>query len=109
MDLNQINARVDAALRLNRRAETIVITMAVAIFVLGVLTFLLAYVEKNPYAAGGSALVTAFLYWPIREILKLRRDNLVLQVVPVMVAQLGPIDLAKEIKLLLLHLRGAKR
>lgn len=106
MNLPEIHARVDAALQANRRAEMIVISMAVGIFFLGAGSFCLAYFEKNPYVAGGSALVTAFLYWPIREILKLRRDNLVLQVVPVMLAQLSAADVAKELKKTLDHLRG---
>jgi len=109
MNLAEINSRVDAALIANRRAEGIIIGMAMAIFALGAASFCLAYFEKNPYVAGGSVLLTGFLYWPIGQILKVRRDNLVLQVVPVMVAQLSAEDLAKEIKKTLDHLRGAKK
>ncbi len=108
MNVAEIHARIDGALSANKRAETIVIAMAVGIFVLGVASFLLAYVEKNPYVGGGSILLTGFLYWPIREVLKLRRDNLVLQVVPVMAAQLSPADLSKELKKTLDYLRGKR-
>ncbi len=108
MNLPEIHARVDAALAANKRAEVIVIGMAVAIFVLGAGCFLLAYFEKNPYVASVSLLLTGFLYWPIREVLKLRRDNLILQVVPVMAAQLDPTALATEVKKTLDHLRGMK-
>jgi hypothetical protein len=83
--------------------------MAAGIFTIGVAVLLLGYFASNVYVAGGSALISGFLYWPIREILKLRRDNLVLQVVPVMVAQLGPADLASEIKKTLNHIRGGAR
>lgn len=108
MNLPDIHTRIDAALGANKRAETIVIYMAVGIFALGSVSFLFAYAEKNPYVASGSALLTGFLYWPIREILKLRRDNLVLQVFPVMAAQLNRTDLTSEIKKMLNHLRGGK-
>lgn len=108
MNIAEIHARIDGALSANKRAETIVILMAVGIFLLGTASFLLAYFEKNPYVGGGSVLLTGFLYWPIREVLKLRRDNLVLQVVPVMAAQLSPADLSKELKKTLDYLRGKR-
>jgi hypothetical protein len=108
MDIDKINVRVDAALADNKRAEHIVIAMSVGIFLLGAGAFLFAYVEKNPYVVGGGLLTTAFLYWPIREILKLRRDNLILQVVPAMAAQLSAAEFAKEMKKLLEHLRSKK-
>lgn len=109
MNLSEVNERVDAALSANRRAEIIVVGMAVGIFALGMSIFVLAYIGKNPYIAVGSTILTSFLYWPIREVLKLRRDNLILQVVPVLVAQLGPADLANELKKTLNHLRGPNK
>jgi hypothetical protein len=106
MDINQINARVDGALQANRRAEYIVIGMAGCIFLLGVVGLGIAYWQQNPYVAGGNLLLNGFLYWPIREILKVRRDNLILQVLPVMLDELSQEDAAKEIRKLCDYLRG---
>jgi hypothetical protein len=108
MDLVQINNRVDSALKDNRRAEHIIIGMSVSIFVLGMAGFVFAYIDRNPYIGGGSTLLNGLLYWPIREILKLRRDNLLLQVLPSMLATLAPAEAAKEIKRIADHLRGSR-
>ena len=106
MDIGQINTRVDGALRDNRRAEYTVIGMALSIFVAGTLVLILAYWQQNPYVGAGGLLLNGLLYWPIREILRLRRDNLILQVLPVMLAELSTEDATKEIKKLADHLRG---
>ena len=106
LNIDQINSRVDGALRANRRAEFIVIGMAACIFVVGIAGLGIAYWQVNPYFGSASVLLNGFLYWPIREILKVRRDNLILQVLPVMLAQLSPADAAKEIRKLCDYLRG---
>ena len=108
MNLDVINNRVDAALRDNRRAEFIVMGMALFIFLLGAGLLLLAYWFVNPYAAGGTFLLQSFLYWPIREILRLRRDNLVLQTLPVLVAELPPKEAILEIRKLSEHIRSKR-
>jgi hypothetical protein len=105
MDLIAINTRVDSALQQNRRAEYIVIGMAVAIFVLGLAVVLVGYRSTNLYITGGATLFQAFLYWPVREILKLRRDNLILQTLPALTASLPPKHAADEIIKLLESLR----
>jgi hypothetical protein len=100
-----VDARVDRALQDNRRAETIVIGMALGIFVLGVVILLVAYWQRNAYVAGGALVVQGFLYWPVREILKLRRDNLILQTFPALISNLSPSDAGREIVKLLVYLR----
>jgi hypothetical protein len=108
MDLIAINNRVDGALRDNRRAEHIVVGMAVGIFMLGVGSLVIAYWLTNPYVGGGAFLFQSLLYWPIREILKVRQDNLVLQTLPVLVAELEPKDVAIEIRKLAEFMRGKR-
>ena len=108
MDIELINNRVDGALRSNRRAEYIMIGMSVGIFSLGLATLIVAYWQKQPYIGSGSVLLNGLLYWPVREIWKLRRDNLLLQVLPVIIAELSTEDATKEIKKLAEHLRGKK-
>lgn len=108
MDIIAINNRVDGALRDNRRAEFIVIGMAVGIFLLGAGSLVVAYWLTNPYVGGGAFLFQSLLYWPIREILKVRQDNLVLQTLPVLVAELDAREATIEIRKLAEYIRGKR-
>jgi hypothetical protein len=108
MDLEIINVRVDKALDANRRAERIIIVMAIALFIFGLLVLSAAYWLKNPYVASGSVLMQGFLVFPVSEVKKLRRDNLILQTFPALIDVLPPAGAASEIKKLLAHLRGSK-
>jgi hypothetical protein len=80
--------------------------MAVGIFIAGMSALTVAYMQRNPYIGGGGVLLNGFLYWPIREIVKLRRDNIILQVLPQLIAQLPPAEAANELKKLLTRIRG---
>jgi hypothetical protein len=100
-----VHKRVDNALKLNRRAERIVIGMAVGMFLLGLAIVVTGYWSQNLYVTGGAAVLQGFLYWPIKEILKLRRDNIVLQVTPIVVERLSPEAAANEIREFLIFLR----
>jgi hypothetical protein len=106
MDIQVVNQRVDQALADNRRAGNLVLLMSSAIFTIGILSILIGYWQRNPYIGGGATLFQGLLYWPIREILRLRRDNIVLQTVPVLVSGLDADTSAKEIIKLLNYLRG---
>jgi hypothetical protein len=99
-----INERVDGALARNTRAEIIVIAMATAIFLVGVSIVIVAYWLKNPYVSAGGAFSQFFLRYPIREILKVRRDNLILETFPAMVSSLPPEKAAVEISKTLRYL-----
>lgn len=108
MDLAALNARVDQALSRNARAEYIIIALSAAIFLLGVGLLAVSYVEKNPYVATGSLLLQGFLYWPIQQIRQLRRENIMLQTVPAVVAMIDPVEAAKEIRKMLDFIRKGK-
>jgi hypothetical protein len=100
-----VHKRIDNALAQNRRAERIVIGMAIGMFVLGLAIVVTGYWSKNLYVTGGAAVLQGFLYWPIREIMHIRRDNIVLQATPVIIATLSPEAAAIEIRELLAFLR----
>jgi hypothetical protein len=108
VDLKLVNERVERALRMNARAERIIVGIALAIFIVGILSIILAYRHTNPYIASGTALLQGFLYWPIREIRQLRRENVVLQATPLLVATLAPTAMAREIVKLLDFLRRGR-
>jgi len=87
VDLHIVNQRVDQALADNSRAERIVIFMAIAIFLIGTGIIVVAFFwSVNAYVGSGAVLFQGLLYWPIREILRLRRENLVLQTFPVLIS-----------------------
>jgi hypothetical protein len=108
VDLNATNTRVDQALTANKRAERLIICMALGLFCVGLSVLLVGYRMKNPYVAGGSTLAQVFLAFPINEVRKLRRDNLILQVFPVLIQNLPPAKAASEVVKLLDHLRRGK-
>jgi hypothetical protein len=108
VNVDQINERVDAALKSNRRAESTVIVMSGGIFVAGLLVLFLSYWIRNPYIAAVAVLLNGFLYWPIREVRKIRRENLTLQILPSMIEALPPKDALREIVKCLTYLRDGK-
>jgi hypothetical protein len=108
VDLNALNARVDQALTDNKRAERLMIGMALALFCVGLLVLLVGYRMKNPYVVGGSSLAQVFIAFPINEVRKLRRDNLILRIFPSIVRDLSPANSAAEIVKLLEYLRRGK-
>jgi len=108
IDIAFVNARVDAALRDNRRAEIMVFSMMGGIFLLGITVLVVGYWQTNPYLTTGAAIAQLLLYWPVREVLKLRRDNLVLQTLPTIIGTLPPADACLELRKTLSVIRGEK-
>lgn len=97
MDLTKINNRVDQAIAANKRSEHIIIGMAVLIFILGLVVASVAYWTTNAYITSGAMLFEGALYFPIRRIGRIRRDNIVLQTFPAMMSALPPDRAADEI------------
>jgi len=106
LDPAAIEKRVDAALAANSRDETIVIGMAVGIFLIGAGVLFAGYWFRNPYVLAGGAVSQLLLWRPIDAILRLRRENLILQTFPSIVSRLPPEKEAQEIARLLKHLRS---
>jgi hypothetical protein len=98
LNLEAVFDRIEKALLDNRRAETIVLAMAAGIFLLGVGAIGVSYWQHNPYFIAGALLMQALLYVPVREILRLRRDNLVLQTLPVLLGGLSQPDAFSIVK-----------
>jgi hypothetical protein len=109
VDLDKINARIDKALADNRRAERLIVYMALALFCVGLTATGVAYWLENPYIAEGSTLAQVFLAFPINEIRKLRRDNVILQTHPALIHTLPADAAAEQIIKLLRHLRGERK
>jgi hypothetical protein len=97
MDLAAVNDRVDKALADNRRAESVIVGMTAAIFLLGVAVVVIAYWRMDPYLGTGALLLQGLIYWPVKKVLALRRENLLLQTLPVLVSMLPPKEAAQAI------------
>lgn len=106
MDVGIINARVDRALEANRKAEYLILCLAGGLFALGVASTLVAYSLRNPYFFAASLVIDTLLLFPILEIRKLRRENVVLQSLPALIYPLSPSEAARQIVETLKYLRG---
>lgn len=103
-----MHQRIDSALARNRRAETIVITMAACTFLLGLGVLVAGYWLTNLYLLSAAALCQWLLNRPIREIIQLRRENVILATVPAIVAAMPTKDAVAELRKCLAFLRGAR-
>jgi len=89
--------RIDQVLEGNKKLVWIVVIMALAIFALGLLLLIIGFNAGDWRILTPSAVVTALLYWPINKILKIRKENIELAVVPALVRTLPPEEAAEEI------------
>jgi hypothetical protein len=108
LNLDHINSRIDKALAENRRHESSIKAMATAMFLLGVAVLAIGYWRQNVYIASPAVLLQGLLYWPIREIIRLRRESVALQTVPTIVSTMPAKEAAAEIRKLLQFLRGGR-
>jgi hypothetical protein len=109
MDVSVINASIQRAVADNRRAEMLLIAMAVAQFILGLLVILVGCWIRSRYVMASGTLPLGLLTFPIAEIRKLRLDNIVLRTIPTIIGTLPPRDAIAETKKLLQYLRGSRR
>jgi hypothetical protein len=78
----EVGNRIDAAVALNRKHEDSIIILCVLMTLSG-LTLLLwgAFKEQWTVIVSGGAL-QSLVFFPIRKLIKLRENNVILQVVP---------------------------
>lgn len=108
MGVGSINMRIDQVLRYNRREELQMIAMATAIFLVGVVLLAMGYSQRLPYLSAGSIPLHLLLYGPIRKIDRIRRENIVLQVFPILIATLTAEAAEQEMRDLLAYIRGGR-
>ena len=101
---NTVNSQIDDAIRRiddiikdNRKYVWIVVCMTIGIFMLGCVLIILGFESGDWRVLTPSIIVTAFLYWPINKIIKIRKENISLAVVPSLVKTLPPEKAAEEI------------
>jgi hypothetical protein len=100
--------RIDEVLGDNRRTETLFITLAVILFLLGIAALIIALATGKLLLASTSAVTTAFLYWPMKQIRQIRRENIALATAPALIATLPAAQAAAEIQRVLERLFDTK-
>ena len=108
MDHLIISERMEQALSANRRAELIIVRLAVAIFVLAVAALAFAFWTKSWVLAFLALILGGLLYWPIVEIRQLRRENLCLEAIPTLAYNYSPEQGMEEIGKLLEMVRTGR-
>lgn len=89
--------RIDKVLSKNERTVWVVISMSVIIFAIGSALLVIGFESGDWRVLTPSALMTGLLYWPINKILKIRKENIQLAVVPALIRTLPPEKSAEEI------------
>ena len=102
----QIIRRVDDVLHQNRRVEWTFVGLTALLFCTGIVCLISALLTGNFAWSTPSAITTGLLYWPLREIKKMRNKNIALATAPILITQLPPDKAAEEIQKLLQNLFG---
>lgn len=100
--------RIDQVLRDNRRIETLFIVLAVILFLLGIAAVILALATGKLVLASPSVVTTLLLYWPMKQIRKIRRENIALATAPALISRLPDAEAAAQIQRILENLFSAK-
>lgn len=99
--INDTLNRIDDVLGQNRKIEWTYIILTVLLFGCGIACMICALVSGNYVWSSPSAVTTGLLYWPLKEIKGIRRNNIALATAPILIATLPPQEAAKELQILL--------
>lgn len=102
----EVYQRIDQALKDGRRNELIIIGLSVMIFLLGVACIIVALAQGSAALAAPALLIELLLYWPIRQILRIRKENIALATAPALINTLPPAQAAAEMVKFLENVRG---
>jgi hypothetical protein len=103
-----IYERIDLALERGRRSEQLVIGLSVLVFALGMGLIAVGAALNSVLIVGPSVAIEALLYWPIRQVLRIRKQNIALACAPALIATLPPEQAAAEMVKLLEDVRDAE-
>lgn len=96
--IEQILERIDDVLRQNRRIEWIYLALTAILFIVGISCIVVALATGQLAWSTPSAITTALLYRPLREIKDIRQQNIALATAPMLITQLPPEQAAEEIQ-----------
>jgi len=94
-------ARIDEVLKQNRKIEWTYIILTVALFLCGIACIISALVTGQYAWSTPATVTTGLLYWPLKEIKGIRKNNIALATAPMLIATLPAQEAAKELQTLL--------
>lgn len=94
-------ARIDDVLRENRKIEWTYIVLTVVLFACGIACIICALATGKYAWSAPSTVTTGLLYWPLKEVKSIRKNNIALATAPILIATLPPPEAAKELQNLL--------
>jgi hypothetical protein len=104
--IDQVAERFETALEHNRSTYRLILWMSGGIFVIGVSLLIIGVIKWDTLILAPSAIITGLLYWPIINLLKIRKANICLYISPALIKCLPAARAADEIEKLLEWLRG---
>lgn len=107
--VDDVLSRIDIVLRENKRIEWTYIALTVLLFITGISCFIAALVSGQFAWSTPSAITTALLHWPLKEIKDIRSKNIALATAPMLITQLPKAKAAEEIQKLLQSMYGVAR
>lgn len=109
IQVEEVLARIDIVLRENKRIEWIYLTLTILLFGTGIACFVFALISSKFAWSVPSAITTALLHFPLREIKDIRSKNIALATAPMLITQLPRQKAAEEIQKLLQSLYGGSQ
>jgi hypothetical protein len=97
-------ARIDSVIDQNKRIENIFIGFSIILFLCGIACFISAIITGKYVWSSPSFVTTSLLYFPIKEIKKIRQYNIALASAPALIKKLPPELAALEIQKLIQRL-----
>lgn len=78
IDIGAINKRIDQTIAQNKRSEHILIFISIGMFLLAIGLLIIEILSGEIILVWPTMLINAFLYWPIKAILRIKKENIVL-------------------------------
>lgn len=94
-------SRIDAILHENKQEQRVYLILVVTLFAAGIICLLYAFLSNAFAWSIPSAITTALLHWPLKQIRDLRQKNIALAIIPMLVALLPPEKAEQEIQQLI--------
>lgn len=90
--VDRVNRRIEAALRRNSRLEWWIIVLLVMLFLVGIALLITAAIIRRFEVALVGCLLELAVAFPIHQLVRLRRENVRLEIIPELIEYAGAVD-----------------